>query len=196
MGKARAGSFCAGYETARAPGASYPVHMAVHAPGAAQALAARVRSLATEAAPVIQLHRVETLARVAAKELRVYTFAFWSILLFTAVVLLLSLTGIYSVLAFTVERRRREVGVRMALGGTPARVALGMFRRSMTQIGLGLLAGIVYRPLGIAAAIGVVLYFLGAVITHLRAGDKKGVGTPAAIMLVAVAPLVLGIATL
>ena len=60
---------------------------------------------------------------------------------------------------------------------------------------LGLLAGIVYRPLGIAAAIGVVLYFLGAVITHLRAGDKKGVGIPAAIMLVAAAPLVLGLAT-
>ncbi|MFE9442547.1 DoxX family protein [Streptomyces sp. NPDC006602] len=60
---------------------------------------------------------------------------------------------------------------------------------------LGLLAGIAYRPLGIAAAIGVVLYFLGAVITHLRAGDKKGVGTPAAIMLVSVAPLVLGFAT-
>ncbi len=60
---------------------------------------------------------------------------------------------------------------------------------------LGLLAGIAYRPLGIAAAIGVVLYFLGAVITHLRAGDKKGVGTPAVIMLVAAAPLVLGLAT-
>jgi hypothetical protein len=60
---------------------------------------------------------------------------------------------------------------------------------------LGLLAGIAYRPLGIAAAIGVVLYFLGAVITHLRAGDKKGVGTPAVIMLVSVAPLVLGFAT-
>ncbi|MFC7529336.1 DoxX family protein [Actinoplanes sp. GCM10030250] len=60
---------------------------------------------------------------------------------------------------------------------------------------LGLLAGIFYRPLGIAAAVGVVLYFVGAVIMHLRAGDKKGVGAPAAIMLVAVAPLVLGIAT-
>jgi hypothetical protein len=65
---------------------------------------------------------------------------------------------------------------------------------------LGLLAGIVYRPLGIAAAIGVVLYFLGAVITHVRGGDKsggdkKGSRTPAVIMLVAVAPLVLGFAT-
>ncbi|MCX4852457.1 DoxX family protein [Streptomyces canus] len=61
---------------------------------------------------------------------------------------------------------------------------------------LGLLAGIVYRPLGIAAAIGVVLYFLGAVVTHLRGGDMKRVGTPAVIMLLAVAPLVLGFATL
>jgi hypothetical protein len=60
---------------------------------------------------------------------------------------------------------------------------------------LGLLAGIAYRPLGIAAAIGVVLYFLGAVITHVRGGDMKGSGTPAVIMLVAVAPLVLGFAT-
>ncbi|MEV7887011.1 DoxX family protein [Streptomyces sp. NPDC002817] len=61
---------------------------------------------------------------------------------------------------------------------------------------LGLLAGIAYRPLGIAAAIGVVLYFLGGVITHVRAGDKKGSGTPAVIMLVSVVPLVLGLATI
>ncbi|WP_370666200.1 DoxX family protein [Streptomyces sp. IBSBF 2507] len=61
---------------------------------------------------------------------------------------------------------------------------------------LGLLAGCFYRPFGIAAAIGVVLYFLGAVITHVRAGDKKGVGTPAVIMLVSVAPLVLGLTSL
>jgi len=60
---------------------------------------------------------------------------------------------------------------------------------------LGLLIGIVYRPLGIAAAIGVVLYFLGAVITHVRAGDTKGIATPAVIMLVSAAPLVLGLAT-
>ncbi|WP_406446115.1 DoxX family protein [Streptomyces sp. NBC_00631] len=43
-----------------------------------------------------------------------------------------------------------------------------------------------------AAAIGVVLYFLGAVITHVRGGDTKGVGIPAVIMFVAAVPLVLG----
>ncbi|WP_151774770.1 DoxX family protein [Streptomyces abyssomicinicus] len=60
---------------------------------------------------------------------------------------------------------------------------------------LGLLVGIAYRPLGVAAAIGLVLYFVGAVITHLRAGDKKGVGAPAVITLVSAVPLVLGLAT-
>ncbi|WP_405825120.1 DoxX family protein [Streptomyces sp. NBC_01390] len=60
---------------------------------------------------------------------------------------------------------------------------------------LGLLVGIAYRPLGIAAAIGVVLYFLGAVSTHVRGGDTKGISLPATIMVVAVAPLALGFAT-
>ncbi|MGV0809629.1 DoxX family protein [Mycolicibacterium setense] len=37
---------------------------------------------------------------------------------------------------------------------------------------LGLLTGFVAPPIGLAAASGLVLYFLGAVIAHLRAGDR------------------------
>ncbi len=48
---------------------------------------------------------------------------------------------------------------------------------------LGLVLGIWWPPLGIAAAIGLVLYFVGAVVSHLRAGDFEGIG-PAAFMLV------------
>ncbi|WP_432073711.1 DoxX family protein [Streptomyces wuyuanensis] len=60
----------------------------------------------------------------------------------------------------------------------------------------GLLIGIFYRPLGIAAAIGVVLFFVGAVISHLRVKDVKGVPVPFVLVLVSAAPLVLGLATL
>ena len=49
---------------------------------------------------------------------------------------------------------------------------------------LGLVLGIRWPLLGIAAAIGLVLYFLGAVLSHLRAGDAKGMG-PAAFTFVA-----------
>lgn len=54
----------------------------------------------------------------------------------------------------------------------------------------GLLIGIAWRPLGIAAAIGVVVYFLGASIGHMRVRDFKGLPAPVVILLVAVAVLV------
>jgi hypothetical protein len=60
---------------------------------------------------------------------------------------------------------------------------------------LGLLAGLVVAPLGIAAAIGVAIYFAGAVITHLRARDLKGLGMPLALLAVAVVALVFRLAS-
>jgi uncharacterized membrane protein YphA (DoxX/SURF4 family) len=47
---------------------------------------------------------------------------------------------------------------------------------------LGLVLGIWRPPLGVAAGIGLVLYFVGAIVSHLRVGDVKGTG-PAAFML-------------
>jgi hypothetical protein len=55
---------------------------------------------------------------------------------------------------------------------------------------VGLLIGIFWWPLGIAAAIGLVLYFLGASFSHIRVKDFKGLPTPAVIFLVEVVILV------
>ncbi len=60
----------------------------------------------------------------------------------TAVALLLSLAGIYAVLSFTVARRTREIGLRVALGANPRRVIGAIFRRPLWQVGFGVLAGI------------------------------------------------------
>jgi DoxX-like protein len=59
----------------------------------------------------------------------------------------------------------------------------------------GLLIGIGWRPLGIAAAIGVVLYFVGALVAHVRTKDLKGLPAPAAMLAVAAVALGLGIAS-
>ncbi|MGW6454796.1 DoxX family protein [Streptomyces sp. NPDC055078] len=58
---------------------------------------------------------------------------------------------------------------------------------------VGLLAGIWYRPLGVAAAVGTVLYFVGAIITHLRANDAKGTVSPGVVLVLSAVPLVLGV---
>jgi hypothetical protein len=60
---------------------------------------------------------------------------------------------------------------------------------------VGLIAGLFYAPFGIAAAIALILYFVGAVITHLRAGDVKGVSAPTPMLLFSTAALVLGVLT-
>jgi len=46
---------------------------------------------------------------------------------------------------------------------------------------VGLVVGIWWPVIGIAAGIGLVLYFVGAIMSHLRVGDVKGIG-PAAFM--------------
>ena len=43
----------------------------------------------------------------------------------------------------------------------------------------GLLLGIWWPILGVAAAIGLILYFVGATVSHLRVRDVKGIGPPA-----------------
>ncbi|MBC6461500.1 DoxX family protein [Actinomadura sp. HBU206391] len=58
---------------------------------------------------------------------------------------------------------------------------------------VGLVIGLWFAPLGIAAAVGVVLYFVGAVGAHLRAGDMKGAPTPLVVLILSVAALVLRI---
>ena len=55
----------------------------------------------------------------------------------------------------------------------------------------GLLIGLWLAPLGIAAAIGSVAYFVGAIIAHLRVGDTKGAANPAIPLALSIAALVL-----
>lgn len=79
-----------------------------------------------------------------------------------------------------------EVGVPPSwlpvLGGLKAAGAAGL--------AIGLLA---VRPIGIAAAVGLVLFFIGAVTTHLRAHVYHNIAFPGTYLLVAIASLTVAI---
>ena len=48
---------------------------------------------------------------------------------------------------------------------------------------LGLIVGIWSPRIGVAAGIGLVIYFIGAIVSHLRVGDFKGIGSAALLSL-------------
>jgi hypothetical protein len=61
---------------------------------------------------------------------------------------------------------------------------------------VGLLVGLAIPLIGIAAAIGVCLYFIGAIVFHVRADDLPGAPVPAVILVLAAVALVLRLATM
>lgn len=83
--------------------------------------------------------------------------------LFGALALALAAVGIYGVVATTVAHRRRELGVRLALGATPARLVHQLVREELVPASIGL-------ALGAAGAVGV-SRLLGALVFGVSAID-------------------------
>jgi hypothetical protein len=60
---------------------------------------------------------------------------------------------------------------------------------------VGIVGGLWWAPIGIAAATGAVGYFVGAVGAHVRVGDRAGVASPLFMLVLSVATLVLRVLT-
>ena len=67
--------------------------------------------------------------------------AFWLTLVLGALALLLTLSGLFSVLSYLVEQRTREIGVRMALGATGQNIVALVLTQSARPVGIGMLLG-------------------------------------------------------
>jgi hypothetical protein len=131
-----------GFYHAVSPESLQASNLLVHVNGVAPAaFASRLHDIARDIDPDLALVAVQSVDRAKDEDRRVYAFWIRLIVAVCSLAILLSLAGIYAVMAFTVERRTREIGVRVALGAGPARVAGTIFRRPLLQIAGGLLMG-------------------------------------------------------
>ena len=62
---------------------------------------------------------------------------------FATLALLLAAIGTYGVLASSVAERRREIGIRLALGASRAHLLVTMMMRGLTLAGIGMVVGLV-----------------------------------------------------
>jgi hypothetical protein len=118
-----------------------PVVVAVHAAGEAAPLAPRVAALAREVDAGLLVRDVATLDDITAREhwrMVGGTVLFGSVLF---VALVFSAAGLYALMAVAVQRRTREIGVRIALGADRWRVLRTVFARAGRQLGGGIVAG-------------------------------------------------------
>ena len=112
------------------------------------AFAMRLRKVVAEADPTIRLSDVKQLGLAGGGEAQMnwaLTSVAW---LVGFIVLLLSATGIHSLMSFTVARRTREIGIRAALGASAGRIVAGIFSRAFIQISLGVIVGSSLAALG------------------------------------------------
>jgi len=156
------------------PGSQGSNKLIVHGRGDPLSLAPRVRELAAMVDGALRVEKVTRLDHVTTPLIWLNSLWVRIIIGMTAVALLLSLAGIYAVLAYIVARRTREIGVRVALGASSRRVITSIFRRPLTQVSLGVIAGSV---LIFVASIGV------GNTTQFRGTGVGGVLTPAEVVL-------------
>ncbi len=91
--------------------------------------------------PALRMGEVQLSAQPDGEDalaVRLVALALSSILL---TVLLFSAAGVYALMSFTVAQRRREIGIRTALGASPAGVLRSVFSRVVVQVGLGVVLG-------------------------------------------------------
>jgi putative ABC transport system permease protein len=124
-----------------APERAEPLQMLVRVQGDPLAMSPRVRAIAATVDPAMRLTEFARLDQVADGMLWFVGVWLRVTVLLTGVALLLSLSGIYAVLSFTVARRTREIGVRVALGASRRRVVTEIFRRPLGQVAVGVLVG-------------------------------------------------------
>lgn len=105
--------------------------------------APELRRLSTGLDPTLRLERLATMDRAADDAWLTMRVGSVGLTLFGLTALALCLAGIYALMSFIVASRRREIGIRRALGAHPRRVILSVFARALLQLGLGVAGGIV-----------------------------------------------------
>lgn len=92
--------------------------------------------------PAIAYVDIQRLDDALAPQIRPWRMGSWTLGASALLAVLVSLVGVYALLSYLVEQRRREIGVRIALGATPPGIHGLVMSSGLTSTALGLVGGV------------------------------------------------------
>ena len=143
-------------------------------------VSAALRSAVQGVAPSLPPISIHTMNGLVSDTLQTDRFIEQLSSAFGFLAILLASVGLYGVMAYTVARRTRDIGIRMALGAVPANVLWQILRESLALAAIGIVVGV---PIALAG-------------THLVRSMVFGLGLADPIVIVAAAALLAVVAAL
>lgn len=116
--------------------------LAIRSQGDAVALTNSIRQALASIDPELPLYSVRTMEERISESLTDRRTPMVLAALFAGVALFLAAMGLYGVLAYQVAQRRKEIGIRMALGSEPSGIFALILREGIMLLALGLAAGL------------------------------------------------------
>jgi putative ABC transport system permease protein len=125
-------------------GSLYPATIGVRVrAGEPESAAALLRDTSVAVNPRLQVREISTAEIVVRREQGMFRMIGTTVGLVMLSVMILTAAGIYALMSFTVTRRRREIGIRAALGANRNRLLAGIFARAAAQLAAGAAVGLV-----------------------------------------------------
>jgi predicted permease len=134
----------------------------VRTEGQPTALLPSIRAVVRSIDPQLPIFGTRTMQEAVAASIGTQQVSATLIGGFSLLALFLAALGLYGVLAYSVTRRTREIGIRIALGSPRAKIFGLILRQGMVMVGLGILAGVILAW-GCSPLIG---YFVYGVAPH------------------------------
>ena len=107
----------------------------------------RLRDISAAVDPDLQLRDVERPVDFLEGEAGIFRRIAIGLALLTLSIVVLSAAGIYALMSCTVEQRRKEIGIRAALGADPRRILGAIFSRALAQLAIGAATGVGFAAL-------------------------------------------------
>lgn len=126
---------------------SASTYLALHLASDPDLMVGRLREITTALDPNLRLEEIASLDAIYRDKAVGNNIGASFLAAVMLSVLMLSAAGMYALTSFTVNRRRREIGIRSALGATSGSLLLSIFRRTLRQLSFGAVGGVLVASL-------------------------------------------------